>query len=133
MVSNRREVPMTARTAIICVVVATATAALLSQANVSGTWDLEMRWPDGSTSGGLCVFDQKGDAVSGTCGGEKERFPVTGRAAGGDVSWEVEIKQGGADAVMEYSGKIGSGGTTIAGTCRIVGVQGGTFTMRRRT
>jgi hypothetical protein len=121
-----------ARAVAWAIALAVASVAILVQANVSGTWDLEMRWPDGSISTGACVFEQKGDALSGTCGGGNDRFPATGRVVGGDLSWAVDVKQGGADASMEFSGKVDGAGTTIAGTCRIVGVQGGTFTMKRR-
>jgi hypothetical protein len=123
---------MATRTVAWVVALSVASVAVLAQANVSGTWDLEMRWPDGSVSTGACVFDQKGDALSGTCGGGNDRFPATGRAVGGDVSWAVDVKQGGADAVMEFTGKVDGAGNAISGTCRIVGVQGGTFTMKRR-
>ena len=122
----------TLRAAAWAIVVTTASAALLAQASVTGTWELEMRWPDGQTSTGTCVFEQKGDALSGTCGSDKDRFPATGRAAGGDVSWIVDIKQGGADAAMDFTGKVDGAGATITGTCRIVGVQGGTFTLKKR-
>ena len=120
-----------ARTMATVVALSMAWVAVLAQVNVSGTWDLEMRWPDGSISTGACVLEQKGDALSGTCGGGNDRFPVTGRAVGGDVSWAVDVKQGGADASMEFTGKVDDAGTGIAGTCRIVGVQGGTFTMKK--
>ena len=121
-----------ARTIATVVALSVASVAVLAQVNVSGTWDLEMRWPDGSVSTGACVLEQKGDALSGTCGGGNDRFPATGRAVGGDVSWNVDVKQGGADAVMEFTGKVDGAGTTIAGTCRIIGVQGGTFTMKKK-
>jgi hypothetical protein len=114
------------------IVVCAVSAALLAQASVTGTWELEMRWPDGSVSTGTCVLEQKGDTLTGTCGGGNDRFPAAGRAAGGDVSWVVDVKQGGADAAMEFTGKVDGTGSTITGTCRIVGVQGGTFTMKKR-
>jgi hypothetical protein len=124
---------MTARYALLwAIVVSAASLALRAQASVSGTWELEMRWPDGSTSTGTCVFEQKGESLSGTCGGGTDRFPVTGRAVGGDLSWTVDIKQGGADAVMEFAGRLDAGGTTVTGTCRIIGVQGGTFTLKKK-
>ena len=121
-----------ARAIATAVALSVASVAVLAQVNVSGTWDLEMRWPDGSVSTGACVLEHKGDALSGTCGGGNDRFPATGRAVGGDVSWTVDVKQGGADASMEFTGTLDGAGMAIAGTCRIVGVQGGTFTMKRR-
>jgi hypothetical protein len=121
----------TARAVAWAIALAVASAAVLAQANVSGTWDLEMRWPDGAASTGTCVFEQKGDALFGTCGGD-DRFPITGRVAGDEVTWSADVKQGGAEASMEFTGKVDGAATAIAGTCRIVGVQGGTFTMKRR-
>lgn len=120
------------RAIALMIVVFAEPAGPFAQASVTGTWELEMRWPDGSVSTGICVFEQKGEALTGTCGGGNDRFPATGRAVGVEVSWVVDIKQGGADAAMDFTGKSDGPGTTIAGTCRIVGVQGGTFTLKKQ-
>lgn len=49
-------------------------------ADVAGRWDLEMRWPD-ATSTGSCILQQEGERLTGSCGG-MDRVPLTGRVEG---------------------------------------------------
>ena len=92
------------RAMVLALVASAGPAVLHAQGGVTGTWELEMRWPDGSVSTGTCVFEQKGDVLSGTCGGSADRFPVTGHATADQVSWEVDVKEGGANAAMDFTG-----------------------------
>jgi hypothetical protein len=98
--------------------------------SVSGTWELQMAWPE-TTSTGVCTFKQEGDTLSGTCGSATERFPVMGRVESNRLSWQVNVTQEGSTGRMEFSGELDAQGTTIRGTCNIVGANSGTFTMKR--
>jgi carbon monoxide dehydrogenase subunit G len=117
------------------VVVVLVTVGMLSVAgsaqlaNVSGTWELEMTWPEGKSTG-TCTFQQEGESLTGTCGGT-DRFPVAGRVDGNRLSWQSDVKQDGATGRMEFSGELDRQGTTIRGSCSIVGLNSGTFTMKR--
>lgn len=73
-------------------------------ANVYGTWELEMTWPEAKVTG-TCIFQQKGESLTGSCGGT-DRFPVTGRVEGTRLSWHVDVTQNGASGRMEFSGEL---------------------------
>jgi hypothetical protein len=98
-------------------------------ADVSGTWELEMTWPEAKSTG-TCIFQQDGESLTGSCG-ETDRFPVKGRVEGTQLSWELEVKQNGATGRMQFSGELNQEGTTISGSCSVVGANSGTFTMKK--
>ena len=116
--------------AVILVVGTLAAPASGQVANVSGSWELQMAWPE-DTSTGSCTFKQEGDTFTGTCGSATERFPVTGRVERNRVSWQVNVTQDGSTSRMEFSGELDAQGATIRGTCSIVSANSGTFTMKR--
>ena len=97
--------------------------------NVSGTWELEMTWPEAKSTG-TCIFQQEGGSLKGSCGGT-DRFPLMGRVEGTRVSWQLNVKQNGATDRMEFSGELNQEETTISGSCSIVGANSGTFTMKK--
>jgi hypothetical protein len=98
---------------------------------VSGTWDLEMNWSSDARSTGTCEFRQDGDKLTGTCGGD-DRFPISGQVQNNELRWAFEVKQEGSQGRMEFAGELDAQGTTIKGSCSIVGGQGGTFTMKKK-
>lgn len=98
-------------------------------ANVSGTWELEMTWPEAKSTG-TCIFEQEGENLTGSCGGA-DRFPLKGRVEGTRLSWQLDVKQNGETGRMEFSGKLNQEGTAISGTCSVVGANSGTFTMKK--
>ena len=98
-------------------------------ANVSGTWELEMTWHEAKSTG-TCIFQQKGESLTGSCGGA-DRFPLKGQVEGSRLSWHFEVKQNGETSRMEFSGELNQEGTTISGTCSVVGANSGTFTMKK--
>jgi hypothetical protein len=116
----------------ILVVTLVATFSVVASAqlpNVSGTWELEMMWPEANSTGS-CTFQQDGASLTGTCGGA-DRFPLKGGVDGNRVSWEVAVEQGGATGRMEFSGELNREGTAVRGSCSVVGANSGTFTMKR--
>ena len=106
-----------------------ALAAFAQAVTAAGVWDLEMT-RSGARSSGRCDFTIDARRLSGTCGGD-DRFAVSGRIDGRKLSWQMDVKQGGAEGRMEFEGELDDAGTTIKGTCTI-GDQAGRFTMKRR-
>jgi hypothetical protein len=103
-----------------------------SAADFSGTWDLEMEWSGDSRSTGVCTFKQEGDKLSGTCG-SPDKFPISGRVQNNKLNWQLDVEQGGTKGRMEFDGEVDEQGTTIKGSCSVVGAQDGTFTMKKRS
>jgi hypothetical protein len=126
---------MHAVTAILVVGMLAATASG-QPANASGTWELQMTWPE-ATSTGVCTLKQEGDTLTGTCGSATDRFPVMGRVEGNRLSWQVNVTQDGSTWRMEFSGELDAQGARVSGTCSIVDANSrtfansGTFTMKR--
>ena len=103
-----------------------------SEADFSGTWDLEMKWSSDSKSNGVCTFKQEGDELSGTCG-SPDKFPIIGRVQNNKLNWQLDVEQGGTKGRMEFDGEVDQQGATINGSCGVVGGQDGTFTMKKRS
>ena len=108
-----------------------ALASTMSTPDVSGIWDLEMTWGEGTRSTGVCTLEQEGETLTGTCGGA-EKFGVKGSVENNRVSWKVAVEHEGGQGQMEFSGQLDESGRTITGSCRIVGGQDGTFTLTRK-
>ena len=109
-----------------------ALGGLAQSQTVTGSWDLEMRWPD-VTSSGSCTFQQDGETLTGSCGSGTDRFPVTGTVKGSRLSWEFYVRQDGAEGRMEFDGELDASGAAITGTCAVVDGPSGIFGMKRRT
>jgi hypothetical protein len=111
------------------------TAAVLlipvSTADVSGVWDLTMRWPGDRQSTGVCTFKQDGQKLTGTCGGA-DKFPAIGEVNDRLLTWHFDATQDGNKGEMRFTGNLDETGATISGSCTIVGAQEGTFTMTRQ-
>ena len=106
-------------------------AVALSASDVSGNWQLEMRWSGDMKSTGDCTLKQDGEELSGTCG--TEHSMLTGQTKGNRLSWQVDVTQDGTQGTMKFDGDLDERGTTISGSCSIVGGQSGTFTMRKQS
>ena len=102
-----------------------------SAADVTGVWDLRMVWSVDSQSTGICTFSQAGEKLSGTCG-DPDKFPLTGEVKDKQVTWQFDVSQSGNNAKMMFTGELDEAGTSIKGTCQIVGVRDGTFTLVKR-
>jgi hypothetical protein len=116
---------------LFAVAVSLISAVTLSASDVSGTWQLEMRWSGDMKSTGDCTLKQDGDKLSGTCG--TEHSMVTGQTKGNRLSWQVDVTQDGSQGTMKFDGELDERGMTISGSCSIVGGQSGTFTMRKQS
>ena len=117
---------------LFAVALLSLTTLTLSASDVSGTWDLEMTWGEEVTSTGVCALNQEGETLTGTCGGA-EKFPITGKVQNNRLSWRVDVQQDGEQGRMEFAGQVDERGTTISGSCSIVGGRDGTFTMKKHS
>jgi len=104
----------------------------VSAADVSGTWNLEMKWSIDSKSTGVCTFKQEGDKLSGTCG-DPDRFPITGRIQNNKLSWQLDVEQNGSKDRMEFNGEVDEQRATIEGSCNTAGGLDGSFTMKKQS
>ena len=100
-------------------------------ADVTGAWDLTMTWSGDTKSTGVCTFEQEGEKLTGTCGGD-DKFAISGTVTDKRVSWEFDVEQDGNKGKMAFDGELDEAGATIKGSCRIVGSRQGTFTLVRR-
>jgi hypothetical protein len=116
---------------LLAVVLLSGVGLAVSAADVSGTWDLEMKWSGDAKSTGVCTFKQQGEKLSGTCG-SPEKFPITGRVQNRQLSWQFDVSQEGNIGRMKFDGELDEQGTTIEGSCSVVDGQDGTFMMRRQ-
>jgi hypothetical protein len=99
--------------------------------DVSGVWNLQMRWPGDRQATGICTFKQDGQKLTGSCG-DPDKFPITGEIQDNRLTWEFDVEQDGTKGRMVFSGVLDSEGMKIEGSCRIVGANDGTFTMKKR-
>jgi hypothetical protein len=121
------------RHAVLTISMMLNASSALTASDVSGTWDLQMRFPPNLTSTGTCVLRQERDMLTGTCGGDADRFRITrGEVIGNQVSWQIEVTQGGAAGLMRFAGELDREETTINGALSIDGGADGTFTMKKR-
>jgi hypothetical protein len=117
---------------LFAVALLSVTTSTLSSSDVSGAWDLEMTWGEEVKSTGVCALNQEGETLTGTCGGS-EKFPIAGTVRNSRLSWRVDVEQDGDQGRMEFAGQLDARGTTISGSCSIVGGRNGTFTMKKRS
>jgi hypothetical protein len=122
---------MTRVRTLLAVALLSGVALAMSAADVSGTWDLEMKWSGNARSTGVCTFKQEGEKLTGTCG-SPEKFPITGRVQDRQLSWQFDVSQEGNIGRMKFDGDLDEQGTTIEGSCSVVDGQDGTFTMKRQ-
>ena len=108
----------------IAALVGLAFVVLVAASDVSGRWDLDVKFDDSSVQGGGidCVFKQDGEQLTGNCAGA---VPLTGAIKGQNISWQT---QGWSEEVtIAYSGIVDETGTSIKGSFTIGG-KGGSFT-----
>jgi hypothetical protein len=118
-------------TTLLIVALCSASASARAPADVSGTWDLEMKLAGDVVSTGVCTFKQDDTKLTGTCG-STEKFPISGQVQDHRVSWAFDEKQNGTQRRMEFAGELDQQGTGITGSCSIVGEQQGTFMMKKK-
>ncbi len=85
-------------------------------ADVSGTWSASAVFQQNGqivyTTTPVCMFEQSGDQLTGTCKGPHAAGPVTGTAHGTRVSWrwEATANATGKTGVSTWTGTLDSDG-----------------------
>ena len=76
-------------------------------ADITGTWSFNVDTPAGSGTPTF-VFEQKGEALTGTYQGALGEARLAGSVKGDKVEFAFEINAGGQSVKVEYSGVIES-------------------------
>jgi hypothetical protein len=98
-----------------------AVVAVVATADLSGTWDVDVRFDDPAVEGGDidCVIKQDGEQLKGTCSGGTAA--LAGEVTGQTVRWRI----GGTGNT--FDGTLDDTGTRIKGRFTAAG-KGGSFT-----
>jgi hypothetical protein len=108
----------------------TLTVLASSASDVSGVWNLEMRWASNDTvSTGVCTLKQTDRKLTGKCA---EKSSVSGEVRDRQLTWNVDVDEAGQKGRMTFEGTLDESGTTIRGKCAVVDGPTGTFTMKKQ-
>ena len=114
-------------TLLMCLALASFTS---FRADVSGVWNLEMRWSgNDNVSTGVCTLKQDNAKLTGKC---QEHSTVTGEVRDRQLTWNVDVNENGQKGRMTFEGALDDAGTTISGKCAIPDGPTGTFTMKKQ-
>jgi hypothetical protein len=100
---------------------------ILQAADVSGTWSAAVVLDAGSGTATF-VFEQKGNAISGTYSGVLGEAKVTGTVTGDKVEWSFD---GGQAGRVTFQGMLDTAGK-IKGTAEYGLLGKGTFTAEKK-
>jgi hypothetical protein len=103
------------------------TVLVLHGADVSGTWTATVVL-DAGAGAATFVFEQKGEALSGTYSGVLGEAKLTGTVKGDQVEWSFD---GGQVGKVTYSGRLDSA-SKMKGTTEYGLLGKGTFTADKR-
>jgi hypothetical protein len=104
-----------------------ATALVLWGADISGTWSAAVMLDAGSGTATF-VFQQQGDAISGTYSGVLGEAKVTGTVMGDKVEWSFD---GGQAGKVSFQGTL-DGPAKMKGTAEYGLLGKGTFTAEKK-
>jgi hypothetical protein len=99
-----------------CLVVsALAISLVVGAPDLSGTWDLDVRFDDASLEGGEldCVIQQQGQQLKGTCSGGTA--PLSGDVNGQNVRWRIGGSDKSPGTSHTFTGTIDDAGIRIKG------------------
>ena len=114
-------------TLLMCLALAGLTS---FRADVSGVWNLEMKWAGNDTvSTGVCTLKQDEAKLTGRC---QEKSSVSGEIHDRQLTWNVDVNEEGQKGRMTFEGTLDESGTTIRGKCAIPDGPTGTFTMKKQ-
>ncbi len=105
-----------------------STIAVAADANVSGTWNMNVETQAGA---GAPVFTltQKGADITGNYKGTLGEAPVTGTVKGNEVTLKYSISAQGMDLTVTYTGTVE--GDTMKGKVSLGDLGEGTFTGKK--
>jgi hypothetical protein len=115
----------------LAIVVALAALWYVAPSDVTGVWNLDMHWSGNDTHAtGVCTLKQDEQKLTGSC--ESAKSVVTGEINDRKLSIRIDVEQDGSKGTMTFTGTLDESGRAIEGTCKIVGGQDGTFTMKKQ-
>jgi hypothetical protein len=112
------------KTLIIALLTAITIAGYTAAADLTGTWELDVRFDDATVEGGEidCTLQQSGAQLKGTCSGDSVQ--LAGDVKGQDVTWRLG---GTGDDAHRFTGTVDDSGTHMKGPFTAAG-KGGSFT-----
>ena len=111
--------------AIACASLVANVSVEAQEADVAGTWTLELTLPSGNIFSGTLMLDREGNQISGTWqrDGNGEKRVVRGEIEGKAIAfhWILELRSrsGGADAGVMWSFEGNVEGDTMHGTASL--------------
>lgn len=99
------------------------------EANVTGTWQMEVQTAQGAGSPKF-TLEQKGEDVTGTYAGQLGEAPVKGTVKGNAVELNYTVSGGGMELAVKYAGTVE--GDTMKGTVSLGDLGEGTFTGKKQ-
>ncbi len=106
--------------------VSLALALPLLAADITGTWQGEVKTDAGSGSPTF-VLKQDGETITGTYSGQLGEAKVTGTIKGDEVTFSFD-----AQVTVVYVGKVDASGKKMSGTVDLGGQASGTFTAEKK-
>lgn len=100
-------------TAIFLVIASPISASAADNANVAGTWNLQVETPNGTGTPSV-TFKQDGGSLTGTYKGRMGESELKGTISGNDIKWTVTLHPQGGEMNIEYKGTVD--GDTMKGT-----------------
>ncbi|HTX50406.1 MAG TPA: hypothetical protein VME40_13555 [Caulobacteraceae bacterium] len=113
-----------------------AVPAIAGADDFAGTWDIvgaiHADGPVVLNVTSVCVLQQTGAIIAGTCKGADALGPASGTAVGAKIGWTADVKAtapNGANGLFSFAGVLGADGV-IRGEVKYAGLPGrvGTFT-----
>ncbi|MFI4935773.1 MAG: hypothetical protein ACHP7N_14215 [Caulobacterales bacterium] len=126
-------------TALLAGSVVVATPVLARAEGYAGIWDVSGTIQSGGpvvlNIAAVCIFQQAGELISGTCQAPEAIGPATGTVDGRGISWQADVRPtapNGASGAFAFAGTLGPD-NVIRGEVKYSGMPGrvGAFTAQR--
>jgi hypothetical protein len=104
---------------------------LAAALDVTGKWEVEATFDDGSISGGGfdCAFKQDGERLTGNCSGGTAQ--LTGEVKGQSISWRLQSGGNTPSVTTSFTGTLDEAGTNMKGRFTVAD-KGGRFTASKQ-
>lgn len=99
--------------ALLLVIASPISANVADNANVAGTWNLQVETPNGTGTPSV-TFKQDGANLTGTYKGRMGESELKGSVDGNNIKWTVTLHPQGGELNIEYKGTVD--GDTMKGT-----------------
>lgn len=104
---------LAAITATFLVIASPINSSAADNANVAGTWNLQVETPNGTGTPSV-TFKQDGANLTGTYKGRMGESELKGTINGNDIKWTVTVHPQGGEMNIDYKGTVD--GDTMKGT-----------------